>query len=67
MSDYDIVNIEKREIQDFINIDHGSEKVRLGMFQNYTNTSIRMTPEQAREVAEVLKKHAQAIDDQQPF
>ena len=64
MSDTTIVSVEKHEVESFVALDHGNEKVRLSVFSRVgerVDVSIGLTPYQAEEVARELLNRAGAV------
>ena len=68
MSDYNIIHLEKTEVEDFISVEAGSGKVTLTMFHGKIQTGapgwsnqVEMNAAQALKLSEALRMKAESI------
>jgi len=68
VSDYTNITVMKYEVEDFVNLEHGDTHVALAIFlarNNHQATEIILTPDQAEEIADELKRRAQLVREYQ--
>ena len=65
MSDYKIITIGEYKITEFINIEHGKDKICLTIHKIKNVEDILLTPVQAKEIAKELIRRTEMIENEE--